>query len=187
MDLSFLLPASVLEAKEFLKKQGLKDNESDIRAKILSCWESVDIPSCPGGGKTTILLTKLAWAIERWTADSAGLCVLSHTNVAKDEIRKRLTISQAGKLLKYPHFVGTIHEFFNKFLALPWLRGRNIIVRYIDNEISYHRCADAIWLVGDKLKFDKIYKKKFLRQNHIQNEKLTKLSWDVDEFGNLSS
>ena len=122
MDLSFLAPIDIQDAKYFLEKQGLKDNGSNTRANILSCWESVDIPSCPGSGKTTILVTKLAWAIERWKTDAAGICVLSHTNVAKDEIKKQLTINQVGKLLTYPHFVGTIHEFFNKFLALPWLK-----------------------------------------------------------------
>lgn len=183
MDLSFLAPINIQESKDFLEKQSLKDNESNTRANILSCWESVDIPSCPGSGKTTILVTKLAWAIERWKADSEGICVLSHTNVAKEEIKKRLTTSQSSKLLAYPHFVGTIHEFFNKFLALPWLKEKNIPVRYIDNEMGYKKCLDAIWFVGDKTKFDKIYKTNFLRQNHIRSERLTNLSWEVDEFG----
>lgn len=183
MDLSFLAPIDIQDAKYFLEKQGLKDNESNTRANILSCWESVDIPSCPGSGKTTILVTKLAWAIERWKADSEGICVLSHTNVAKEEIKKRLTTRQSNKLLTYPHFVGTIHEFFNKFLALPWLRERNIPIRHIDNELGYQKCLDEVWFVGDKTKFDKTYKNNFLRQNHIQNEKFTNLSWTVDNLG----
>jgi len=182
MDLSFLNPVNTSEAIGFLKNQGLKDNENNVRANILSFWESIDIPSCPGSGKTTLLVTKLAWAIERWKIETAGICILSHTNVAKDEIKKRLTISQSSKLLAYPHFVGTIHEFFNKFLALPWLKGKNIPVRYIDNEICYQKCADAIWLVGDKTKFNKTYRNSFSRQNHI-NDRLTNLIWEIDELG----
>jgi DNA helicase-2/ATP-dependent DNA helicase PcrA len=180
MDLSFIRPSEIQEAKDFLQKLGLKDNDTDTRANILSCWESVDIPACPGSGKTTILVAKLAWAIEHWKTDSIGICVLSHTNVAKEEIEKRLTSNQVGKLLKYPHFVGTIHEFFNKFLALPWLKARNIPVRYIDNELGYQKCSDAIWQVGKKEEFDKKYKNKFLAQNYAQSGKLTKLSWSFE-------
>jgi len=134
MDLTFLQSINIEEAKNFLKQRGLKDNENATRAKILSCWESIDIPSCPGSGKTTILVTKLAWAIERWKLDGAGICVLSHTNVAKDEIRKRLTSNQANRLLRYPHFVGTIHEFVNRFIALPYMRSVDKKVKLIDDE-----------------------------------------------------
>ncbi len=184
MDLAFLQPLEIQESKDFLRQLGLKDNASDTRAKILSCWESVDIPSCPGSGKTTILVTKLAWAIERWKADDAGICVLSHTNVAKDEIKKRLTNNQASKLLANPHFVGTIHEFFNKFLAIPWLKSRNMLIKYIDNEVGYQKCLDSVWIVDEK-RFDREYKKKFLRQNYTQSGNLTKLSWSIDNDGKL--
>ncbi len=184
MDLSFLQPAGIQEAKNFLQQLGLRDNEHDTRAKILSCWESVDIPSCPGSGKTTILVTKLAWAIERWRVGDIGICVLSHTNVAKDEIKKRLTSNQANKLLGYPHFVGTIHEFFNRFLAIPFLRTKNIPIKYIDNDIAYQKCAAAVWKVGPG-RFDSRYRKNFIHQNHVRYESLTKLNWQLDAAGEV--
>ena len=134
MDLSFL-PHDLNAAQKFLKDNELEDNAENTRAEILCCWKSVDIQACPGSGKTTILVTKLAWAIENWKLDNAGICVLSHTNVAKDEIKKRLTGSQASKLFSYPHFVGTIQEFIDKFVALPVMRSNSEKIRLIDTEI----------------------------------------------------
>ena len=63
------------------------------------------------------------------------------------------------------------------------VKKRNIPVRYIDNEIGYQKCVEEVWFVGDKTKFDQTYKNKFLNQNHIQSNRLTNLSWDIDEFG----
>lgn len=185
MKLSFLQSTGLEPIKDFLKMQGLKDDKDNTRAKILSYWESIDIPSCPGSGKTTILTAKLAWAIEKWSMDASGICVLSHTNVAKEEIRKRLTSNQVNKLLGYPHFVGTIHEFFNKFLAIPWLKTNNIPIRNIDNETAYKKCNESVWVLGRKNKFEEKFITSFLRKNHLKNESLTKLNWKTTDTGEM--
>jgi len=191
MNLSFLHATNLQEAKNFLQSLGLKDNESDVRAKILSCWESVDIPSCPGSGKTTILVAKLAWAVEHWELDGAGICVLSHTNVAKDEIIERLSASQARRLFGYPHFVGTIHEFVNKFIALPYMKSFGKRIRLIDDE--YHdRKAETILksAVGKELRAARTWQSKNPHKNvigglRLVNESLKYKDYSTDTYSDL--
>ena len=108
---------------------------NDPRLEILKSNETLDIEACPGSGKTTLLVAKLAILARKWTDPRCGLCVLSHTNVARREIEQRLGNTAEGKrLLSYPHFVGTIHGFVNEFLAIPWLRSLGYPVNLIDND-----------------------------------------------------
>ena len=101
---------------------------------VMRCWHSADVAACPGSGKTTVLLAKLKLLVDRMPLENgAGICVLSHTNVAVDEIRKRLS-GYADKLLSYPNYIGTIQSFVDKFVTMPYLRniaGRN--VQAVDN------------------------------------------------------
>ncbi|KJS67936.1 MAG: hypothetical protein JL50_06210 [Peptococcaceae bacterium BICA1-7] len=108
---------------------------NDPRMEILKSNETLDIEACPGSGKTTLLVAKLAILARKWTDPHRGICVLSHTNVARREIEQRLGNTAEGeRLLSYPHFVGTIHGFVNEFLAIPWLRSLGYPVNFIDNE-----------------------------------------------------
>ena len=99
--------------------------------KVIRCWHSTDVAACPGSGKTTVLLAKLKLLADKMPLENgAGICVLSHTNVAVDEIKNRLSDS-VDRLLNYPNYIGTIQSFVDKFLAIPYLRitfGRNIHV-----------------------------------------------------------
>lgn len=113
---------------------------NDARLDVLRSNASIDVSACPGSGKTTLLVAKLAILAKRWTSPSAGICVLSHTNVARLEIENRLGASPAGRsILSYPHFIGTIHGFVNQFVALPWLRSQGIDVVAIDDDICLRR------------------------------------------------
>ena len=108
------------------------DNE---RRAILKCLDTVDIQAFPGSGKTTILIAKLAILAKKWPYANKGICVLSHTNVAREEIEKRLGNTDFGKkLLSYPHFIGTFHSFFDTFIGLPWLRTNGYSIKSIDTE-----------------------------------------------------
>ena len=109
----------------------------DPRIAAIKANTSVDIAACPGSGKTTLLVAKLAILARDWKTRAAGICVLSHTNVAKKEVMERLGKNPVGgKLLKAPHYIGTIHSFANEFMAIPWLtsQGRPIIT--IDTAIT---------------------------------------------------
>lgn len=114
------------------------EKDGGARERILkSSNETLDISACPGSGKTTLLVAKLAILARNWPYRCKGICVLSHTNVAKDEIEKRLGGTDVGQaLLSYPHYIGTIHGFVNEFLALPWLRANNYPPRVIEDSVT---------------------------------------------------
>ena len=114
------------------------EKDDGARERILkSVGETLDVSACPGSGKTTLLVAKLAILARNWPYRRQGMCVLSHTNVAKEEIEQRLGGTEVGQaLLSYPHYIGTIHGFVNEFLALPWLRSKGIPIKVIDSEIA---------------------------------------------------
>lgn len=88
------------------------------RRDIIQCMESKDVQACPGSGKTTTLLAKLSIIARRLPLKTnQGICVLTHTNVAVDEIKDKL--EGADVLFQYPNHFGTIQSFVNKFLAIP--------------------------------------------------------------------
>ncbi|MFB7123711.1 UvrD-helicase domain-containing protein [Kitasatospora sp. NPDC056273] len=91
------------------------------------------LQAAPGSGKTTLVALKLALVADGWLSDRQGLCVLSHTNTATQEITSRLT-GRARRLEHYPHFVGTIQSFVHTFLALPALRSLKIATRSVDDQ-----------------------------------------------------
>jgi DNA helicase II / ATP-dependent DNA helicase PcrA len=116
-------------------------------------------------------VTKLAILANKWTHRRKGICVLSHTNTARSEIESRLsTCAAANALLRYPHFVGTIHSFVNEFLAIPWLRSCGYAVNVIDDEITLDIRWGAV-PVGTRA---------FIQQQHRDKQCLT---YDDPLFG----
>lgn len=89
------------------------------RISVIKCMESRDIQACPGSGKTTTLLAKLAIIAKKMPLhDNRGMCVLAHTNVAIDEIKNKLG-AKSDILFSYPNYIGTIQSFVDRFLAIP--------------------------------------------------------------------
>ncbi|MEX3694223.1 UvrD-helicase domain-containing protein [Paraburkholderia sp. BR14263] len=112
----------------------------DSRLRAMRNLETCDFEACPGSGKTTLLVAKLAILASRWPYRQRGICVLSHTTAARDEIDQRLSVTGPGAaLVRYPHFIGTIHGFVNEYLALPWLRSKGNPVRLIDTSTALKR------------------------------------------------
>lgn len=108
----------------------------ECRRNIIKNMDAVDIQAFPGTGKTTVLIAKLAILARKWPYANRGICVLSHTNVAREEIEDRLGQTPVGrKLLSYPHFIGTIHSFFDTFFSMPWIQSKGIHIKIIDNDI----------------------------------------------------
>lgn len=107
-------------AEKLLLPTGGEFNEE--RRAFIRCMESRDVIACPGSGKTTALLAKLLILARKMPfADGRGICVLTHTNVAIDNIKEKAGIASAS-LFRYPNFFGTIQSFVNQFLAAPWYR-----------------------------------------------------------------
>lgn len=114
--------------------------DRDEQTKALLHAPSGDFQAAPGSGKTTLLGAKLALMAARWPHERRGICILTHTNVARAEIESCLRSAPHGeKLLSYPHFIGTIQAFVNRFLALPWLRSQGIELREIDDDAFEER------------------------------------------------
>ncbi|MCX4045661.1 UvrD-helicase domain-containing protein [Aeromonas veronii] len=121
--------------------QSLLNVEFDER-RIFSIKNFTDVQACPGSGKTTMVAAKLLIMAKKWKHSYRGICVLTHTNVAKREIIEQLNKSNDGdKLLSYPHFIGTIQEFVNKFLAIPYLRSNGFNINAIDDDT----CLEKGW------------------------------------------
>lgn len=118
--------------------------DAERRAVLLE-KNSRDVQAAPGSGKTTLLAAKLLLLAQKWVHTNRGICVLSHTNVARDEIANRLSMTALGsRLLSYPHFVGTIHAFVNQFLALPLLRSEGRSIDVIDDDIFSAKALAAL-------------------------------------------
>jgi len=105
------------DIKKVEQKFGLTFDEES--RKFIKCLESKDIQACPGAGKTTSLVAKLDILSNYMPFDdNSGVLVLTHTNVAVDEIKAKLG-NNASKVLGYPNHVGTFQSFVNKYLAIP--------------------------------------------------------------------
>lgn len=134
-DISWVCEVLSLPAIAFSGSDG-----QDPRLTVLKSLDTLDVEACPGSGKTTLLVAKLAILARKWTESRRGLCVLSHTNVARREIELRLGNTAEGQhLLSYPHFIGTIHSFVNEFMAIPWLRSKKCPIVMINDEIALTR------------------------------------------------
>lgn len=124
----------------------------DKCCEVLQCTTYRDIQACPGSGKTTLLVAKLAVLAKKWTWRDRGICVLSHTNVARQEIEKHLANHPAAhRLLGYPHFIGTIQVFVDQFLALPYLRSKGVEDCTVDDE----RFAERAWALFEAQQYTK--------------------------------
>ena len=115
------------------EKKPFDSNKVDIIKEDSSCY----VQACPGSGKTTTLLAKLIILSNKMPLpEGKGICVLTHTNVAIDEIKAKLG-TKADVLFRYPNFFGTIQTFLHKYVtaaALHYFYGSQIT--YVDDEMS---------------------------------------------------
>lgn len=109
---------NIAKAEQLLLPDGCSFDPE--RVQFITRLESGDLLAVPGSGKTTALRAKLyCMAKELPMKEGRGILALSHTNVAVDELKKMLQ-NHCPQLFEYPNFVGTIQEFVDTFLALPY-------------------------------------------------------------------
>jgi DNA helicase II / ATP-dependent DNA helicase PcrA len=125
--------ADIARAEYVLLPAGCVFNEE--RRNFIKCMESRDVVACPGSGKTTALLAKLLILASYMPFfNGRGVCVLTHTNVAIDEIKRRAG-GAADVLFGHPNYFGTIQGFVNRFLAIPAYRNMyKQPIQAIDND-----------------------------------------------------
>ncbi|MCX4776260.1 UvrD-helicase domain-containing protein [Streptomyces sp. NBC_01264] len=115
---------------------------------FLQSLHTMDLQAAPGSGKTSLVGLKLALLAQGWTSATQGVCVLSHTNTAKDEIKQRITTATAGRrFLGYPHFIGTIQSFTHTFLAAPASRAQGGRIVVVD-DAAYAAAAQRTLMKG---------------------------------------
>lgn len=133
-----LMEKDLKEFEKTLLPEGCHFSEEQIN--VIRSNQSANVVAGPGSGKTTVLIAKIALIFKNMKREARsinkGLCIITHTNVAVDEIRNKLKIMGIEEI-KHPHFIGTIHDFFNHFLTYTSFQklypGRNAII--YDEEI----------------------------------------------------
>jgi DNA helicase II / ATP-dependent DNA helicase PcrA len=79
------------------------------------------VRACPGSGKTYCVSARLARLILDWKKEYEGIAAVSFTNVAWQEIEKKYTEEFVARdRISFPHFLGTIDSFINKYIFLPY-------------------------------------------------------------------
>jgi len=140
---------------------------------FLKRLNTCDLHACPGSGKTTLLVAKLAILVRRWPWRDRGVLVLSHTNVARHEVESRLAHDATGsRLLRYPHFIGTIQGFVDRFLAFPYLRDVGVNGKRIDEpRVDDNFFGERAWARFVALQW-KDYKqaRAFLKKRHEEGK-----------------
>jgi len=159
------------------------------RLAVLKEVNSCDVQAGPGSGKTTILTAKLAILAKKWPFRDRGVCVLSHTNAARREIEKKLSRSaDLRRLIRYPHFIGTIQTFVDQFLALPFLRQNGGETISVDDD-RFASQALKVYFSGSYPAISKwIYSPRFKNHDKAGKERLLRgaigsLSYEGTELG----
>jgi superfamily I DNA/RNA helicase len=154
--------------------------------EFMKCLDSCCVQAYAGTGKTSTVVGKLHVLAQKdiWS-NGRGICVISHTNVAVDEIKKHVSRHYPA-IMAYPNFVGTIHEFINRYLFIPYLSSLGLQIRYQDNSRYFdykNEIADKIVIqrIVNKLKqlnhgdgakraIEEFYKR--IQTSYINNDKL---------------
>jgi len=118
---------------------------------FLSASGKVVLCACPGSGKTYVVANKLLNYVQRWDRPHQGVAVLSFTNVASQEVERQVKEQMPnGFEITYPHYVGTLDSFINRFilsrfghLIMPGFQRPKITVRYRYNEGEFQWMRDC--------------------------------------------
>ncbi len=79
------------------------------------------VRACPGSGKTYSVAARLAKRMTNWPLNNQGIATISFTNAAWQEIERQVTTHfKIERPIPYPHFLGTIDSFVNRFIFLPF-------------------------------------------------------------------
>lgn len=77
------------------------------------------VNACPGSGKSSCVTERIINFIQMHENTQNGLAILSFTNVAIEEIKENFKKSTNEKIT-YPHYIGTLDSFINKFIFFPF-------------------------------------------------------------------
>ncbi|WP_163713445.1 ATP-dependent helicase [Mangrovibacterium lignilyticum] len=93
---------------------------SELQQQIVDARGKVVVKACPGSGKTYSVAARIATLLKQ-DFHHQGIAAISFSNTAWKEINEKLTDDFGIRTpLPYPHFVGTIDSFLNKYVFLPF-------------------------------------------------------------------
>ena len=94
---------------------------SPKQQKIVEATGNSVVNACPGSGKTFSVAARIAHLLKNKEFHHQGIAAISFTNKAWEEIEKKLKADfQIDVPIRYPHFLGTIDSFVNKYVFLPY-------------------------------------------------------------------
>ncbi|MDQ0876137.1 superfamily I DNA/RNA helicase [Paenibacillus sp. V4I3] len=120
-------------------------NFSEEQISAIMSHHSFDVVACPGSGKTAALITKIALLLKQLDNDkqAKGICVITHTNVGVSEILDKLKLVGINNIT-HPHFIGTIHDFFNSFFSIrayDYLMNNNKNLVFLEDDEFFQYCS----------------------------------------------
>ncbi|MGX9818220.1 UvrD-helicase domain-containing protein [Lactococcus lactis] len=159
----------------------LGDNHfNESQQKFLNLFNDSMIVAGPGAGKTTTLSAKIALMLKNINKKNTGetICIITHTNVAVDEIK--VVLNKVGIVIERPHFIGTIHSFLNTFCLEPYFRNQIGITDLIFLD------EDAYMKINEGYFKQELLKYMHLNKNVLNNvlKRLLKSRLELDKFGN---
>ncbi len=112
---------------------------NDEQQTVIRTWGNVNIQACPGSGKTTTLAAKLMILADKLPKSfHQGICILTHTNIAVDEIKKKIG-PYASFYNSYPNHFGTIQSFVDKYLTIPAYKMEYKQSPIIDSDLCFEK------------------------------------------------
>jgi len=181
---NYIVTAEEIEkAEKDIFKKG--EHFNDEQKTFLRCLDPCYVQAYAGTGKTSTIVGKLHVLAQKniWQ-NGRGICVISHTNVAVNEIKKYVAKNYPA-IMEYPNFIGTIQEFINKFLFIPYLNSKGLKIKFQDeyrffdykNELQDKTIIDRIDNKLKQLNFSSNIEAKSnfferLKTLHISNNKL---------------
>nr|WP_320022477.1 ATP-dependent helicase [uncultured Draconibacterium sp.] len=180
---------------------------SDKQKDIVNVTGNCVVNACPGSGKTFSVSARIAHLLKTKEFHHQGIAAISFTNTAWEEIERKLKKEfQIDVPIRYPHFLGTIDSFINKYMFLPYghlimkcnqrpvqvgephqtwsVRNHERDYSYYFDKISYNINGELIKLVPDQdFKF-KWNNKDGSPSKHVENLKKSKSSFIHKGFAN---
>lgn len=179
-----------------------KSFDYDRKEILLDFKNSFQVQACPWSWKTTLLVAKLMFLAQTIDFSKEPICILTHTNVAVDEIKRKIKkhnkpwyedfVNKVYKLFDYPNYVWTIQSFLDKYLWIPWYikkfhkKPNFIWDEFIDKNflwLDYNVIYDKIEATDNKLQNRLKYPWTYNYKRYVQIQKFWKLSYkEIDYF-----
>lgn len=105
------------------------------REAVQACDKRILLEACPGSGKTTTLVTRIAWQILCRKINPSGILTLTFSRASAQDMEKRFN-NLFGSLVKQPVHFSTIHSFCYQFLFFCQRKRRLTVPQLIEGKVN---------------------------------------------------